>query len=155
VQSGHEKTLTAVLPALAGANVIYGLGMLESGVTLDYAQLVIDAEIARMVKHVVAGVPVNDDTLAVDDIHAVGPFGDFLSLESTMRHMRELSQPRLIDRRVREDWEASGGEDAYTAARREARRLLAEHRPPPLPDDVLAGMQEIVTQAEVDAGAGS
>ena len=35
-QSGHEKTLTAVLPALAGANVIYGLGMLESGVTLDF-----------------------------------------------------------------------------------------------------------------------
>jgi trimethylamine--corrinoid protein Co-methyltransferase len=29
---------------LAGANLIYGLGMLESGVTIDYAQLVMDAE---------------------------------------------------------------------------------------------------------------
>ena len=41
-QSGHEKTLTGLLPALAGANLIYGLGMLESGVTLDYGQLVMD-----------------------------------------------------------------------------------------------------------------
>jgi len=69
-----------------------------------------------------------------------------------MRHMRELSQPRFIDRRVREDWETLGGEDAYTTARREARRLLAEHRPPPLPDDVLAAMQEIVRKADAVAG---
>ena len=41
-QSGHEKTLTALLPALAGANLIYCLGMLESGVTFDYGQLVMD-----------------------------------------------------------------------------------------------------------------
>jgi trimethylamine--corrinoid protein Co-methyltransferase len=152
VQSGHEKTLTAVLPALAGANVIYGLGMLESGVTLDYAQLVIDAEIARMVKHVVAGVPVSDETLAVDDIHAVGPFGDFLSLDATMRHMRELSRPRLIDRRVREDWEAAGAEDAYQVARREAQRILEEHRPPALPDAVLEEMQEVLERMEVELG---
>jgi trimethylamine--corrinoid protein Co-methyltransferase len=32
---GHEKTLTALLPALAGANVIYGLGNTETGVTMD------------------------------------------------------------------------------------------------------------------------
>ncbi len=49
-QSGHEKTLTGLLPALAGANLIYGLGMLESGVTLDFGQLVMDAEFARMIK---------------------------------------------------------------------------------------------------------
>ena len=39
-QSGHEKTITGILPALAGANVIYGLGMLEMGITFDLAQLV-------------------------------------------------------------------------------------------------------------------
>jgi len=30
------------MAALAGTNLIYGLGMIESGVTFDYAQLVID-----------------------------------------------------------------------------------------------------------------
>ena len=98
------------MAALAGANLIYGAGMTESGVTFDYAQYVLDNDIARMVKHAVQGVPVNDETLDIDDIHAVGSFGDYMSLDSTFKHMRELSQPRFMDRRVREDWQAMGAQ---------------------------------------------
>ncbi|UCH98684.1 MAG: trimethylamine methyltransferase family protein, partial [Candidatus Aminicenantes bacterium] len=75
---GHEKTLTGLIPALAGANMIYGLGMLESGITFDFGQLVLDAEFARMIKHVVKGIPVDDETLAINVIKETGPFGDFL-----------------------------------------------------------------------------
>ena len=107
-QSGHEKTLTSLLPALAGANLIYGLGMLESGVTIDYAQLVMDAEFARMVKFCVPGIPVTDETLSVDVIAEVGPFSDFLSHDDTYRGMRGQSRSQLIDRRVREEWAAAG-----------------------------------------------
>ncbi len=153
-QSGHEKTLTAVLPALAGANVIYGLGMLESGVTLDFGQLVMDAEIARMVKFAIGGIPVNDETLAVEDIAQVGSFGDFLSLDATYKHMREQSMPKLMDRRVREDWQEAGATTLYERAVVEARRLLETHRPEPLPDDVQAEMTSIVTEAERELGVG-
>ena len=93
-QSGHEKTITSLLPALAGANLIYGLGMLESGVTIDYAQLVMDAEFARMVKFCVPGIPVTDETLSVDVIAEVGPFSDFLSHDDTFKGMRDaVAQP--------------------------------------------------------------
>jgi len=144
--------MTALLAALAGANLIYGAGMTESGVTFDYAQYVLDNDIAGMVKHAVAGVPVNDETLAVDDIHAVGPFGDFLSLDATMRHMREQSQPKLMDRRVREEWEAMGAQDAYSAAKEEAKRILDEHHPEPLPAEVAQQIEAIVRDAEVHGG---
>ena len=77
---------------MAGANLIYGAGMIESGVTFDSAQFVMDDEIARMIKHVVGGIRVDDESLAVDDIAAVGAFGDFLSLDATIRHMR-YAQP--------------------------------------------------------------
>ena len=73
----------ALLAALAGANLIYGAGMIESGVTFDCGQFVMDNEFARMIKHGVGGIPVDDETLAVDDIAAVGPFGDFLCLDAT------------------------------------------------------------------------
>ena len=148
MQTGHEKTLTALTAALAGTNLIYGLGMIESGVTFDYAQLVIDNEMARMIKHVVGGVRVDDESLAVDDIAAVGSFGDFLSLDATMRHMHDTSQPELIDRRVREDWERRGASDMYTRAMEKARDLLATHTPEPLPDDVLAQVRGIVDKAD-------
>ena len=61
--------MTGILPALAGANVIYGLGMLEMGITFDLAQLVWDHEIAEMILHSLKGVPVNDTTLAVAACH--------------------------------------------------------------------------------------
>jgi trimethylamine---corrinoid protein Co-methyltransferase len=93
---------------LAGANLIYGAGMTESGVTFDYAQYVLDNDLAKMIKHEVRGVPVDDETLGLRTSTPSGSFGDFLSLESTLKHMREQSQPRFLDRRVREDWEASG-----------------------------------------------
>ena len=87
--------------------MIYGLGMLESGITFDFGQLVLDAEIARMIKHVVKGIPVDDETLAVDVIREVGPFGDFLCHKHTLQWMRSQSQPEFIDRTRRETWEKS------------------------------------------------
>jgi trimethylamine--corrinoid protein Co-methyltransferase len=137
---------------LAGANLIFGAGMIESGVTIDYAQLVLDNEIARMIKHAVVGIPVNDDTLLVDDIRAVGSFGDFLSLPSTYAHMREQSQPRIIDRRVREDWQADGSPDAYTRALNQAREILEGHAPMPLPGDAQTQIRSIVGDADRELG---
>ena len=140
--------MTALTAALAGANLIYGAGMTESGVTFDYAQYVLDNDLARMIKHAVPGVPVNDDTLGLGDIHAVGSFGDFLSLDSTLRHMRSQSQPRLLDRRVREDWEASGSRGAYEAAKETAKQILAEHHPAPLDDAAADAIDAVVSEAE-------
>ncbi len=122
--------------------------MIESGVTIDYGQLVMDDEIARMIKHVVGGIRVDDETLAVDDIMAVGSFGDFLSLEATLRHMRETSQPRLVDRRVREDWAARGATDMHGRALARAREILEGHRPEPLPDEAVRRIRAVVEAAD-------
>jgi trimethylamine--corrinoid protein Co-methyltransferase len=151
-QSGHEKTLTGLLTALAGANLIYGAGMLESGMTIDYGQLVMDAEFARLIKFCVNGVPVNDETLSVDVINDIGPFKDFLSHDDTYRHMREQSQPRLIDRRVREEWSAAGSKSLYDRARERAIEILETHEPTPLPEGAAAEMTAIIAEAEAELG---
>ena len=145
---GHEKTLTGLIPALAGANMIYGLGMLESGITFDYAQLVLDCEFARMIKHTVNGIPVNDETLAVDVIDEIGPFGDFLSHVHTFNGMRSQSRPEIIDRRGRGMWESDGSTDSYTRALEKARNLIETHQPEPLPKEVLSRIRAIVQETE-------
>jgi trimethylamine--corrinoid protein Co-methyltransferase len=148
-QAGHEKTLTALLPALAGANIIYGSGSLEMGTVLDWAQLVMDNEFAGMIKHVVKRIPVTDETLAVDVIHEVGPFGDFISHEHTRKHMRALqSQPKLIDRRRRDFWLQLGGKDLAERAREEAKYILKTHKPDPIPPGVASTIQSIVEEAD-------
>ena len=137
---------------MAGANLIYGLGMIEMGMTIDYGQMVMDNEFARMIKYLVQGIPVNDETLAVDVIKEIGVGKDFLSHASTYKHMRTQSQPKLIDRRMREDWQAAGSTDIYQRALEEARYILENHKPDPLPDDVLAAIRSIVEEAEAELG---
>jgi trimethylamine---corrinoid protein Co-methyltransferase len=137
---------------LAGANQIYGAGMIESGVTFDLGQLVMDNEIARMIKFAVAGISVTDETMAVDDIAEVGAFGDFLSLDATLKHMRELSQPVVLDRRVREDWEARGATDLATRSRARALELIETHQPLPLDPDVADQVHRIIAAADREKG---
>jgi trimethylamine--corrinoid protein Co-methyltransferase len=137
---------------LAGANQIYGAGMIESGVTFDLGQLVMDDEIARMIKHIVGGIRVDDESLAVDDIAAVGAFGDFLSLDATLRHMRELSQPEVLDRRVREDWENRGATDLATRTRARALELVESHQPLPIDPDVAEQVRRIIEAADREKG---
>ncbi|TFG69322.1 MAG: hypothetical protein E4H27_07220 [Anaerolineales bacterium] len=144
--------MTALLPALAGANLIYGLGMIEMGMTFDFGQLVLDNEVARMVKHVVNGIPVNDETLAVDVIKEIGIGKDFLSHDSTYRHMRSLSAPMIFDRKMREDWEQAGQTDIYTKATEKAIEILETHIPEPLPEDVRKEVRLTVEKAEAELG---
>ena len=137
---------------MAGANLIYGLGMIEMGMTIDFGQLVMDNEFARMIKHAVQGVPVNDETLAADVIREIGVGKDFLSHESTYKHMRSQSQPKLIDRNMREDWTAAGSTDIYQRSLEEAKYILENHQPDPLPDGAAEAIRAIVEEAEAELG---
>ena len=137
---------------MAGANQIYGAGMIESGVTFDLGQLVMDNEIARMIKFAVGGIAVTDETMAVDDIAKVGAFGDFLSLDATLKHMRELSQPTVLDRRVREDWESRGATDLATRTRARALELVESHQPLPIDPDVAEQVHRIIEAADREKG---
>jgi trimethylamine--corrinoid protein Co-methyltransferase len=139
---------------LAGSSIIYGPGMLESGMTFDPAQLVIDDEIVAMTRFLKRGVAVNDASTAIEEIIAVGPAGNFLERDSTLAGFRSLTSPRLIDRKVREAWEADGAPDFYQKARARAKRLLAEHEVEPLDGDVLARIEDIVTKADAQYAAG-
>ena len=153
-QAAYEKTLTGIPPALAGASLIYGAGMLESGMTCDLGQLVMDNETISLIRHLVRGVPVNDETLAVDVIDEVGPRGEFISSEHTLRHMREATMPKLYHRDVRDAWLAEGATDMATRAREEAKRIVAEHRVEPLPGEVQAEIERIKRSADAAVGAG-
>ena len=150
---GHEKTFTALVAALAGAGDIYGAGMTESGVTFDPAMLVMDDEWIAMIRFFLGGIRVDDETIAGADIAAVGPFGDFLSLPGTYAHMREQSQPRLMDRRVREEWQAAGATDMYERARRRACEILESHEREPLEEEVKQRMRAVVEQADRERGS--
>ena len=136
------------MTALAGANLIYGLGMLEMGVTFDFGQLVMDNEFAQMIKYCVQGIPVSDETLSLDAIKEIGPFKDFVSHDSTFKYMKTISHPKLIDRCNREKWQERGSTSLHERCLVEARRILEEHQIPPLSDDARSAIRTIVEETE-------
>ncbi len=144
-------TLTAVIPALAGANLIYGLGMLDSALTWDYAQMVMHNEFARMIQRVVAGIDVNDETMQADLLAAVGPGGEFISEEHTFKNMRKLSQTELIDRRARNTWQQDGGSDIVERAYAKAQDILKNYEVDPLPEAVQSELKSILDDADAEA----
>mgnify|MGYP003623769905 FL=1 len=140
--------MTALLPALSGANIIYGLGLIELGMTMDYAQLLIDADMAEMVMYSLGGIPVTDQTLAVDVINNVGPFKDFLSHKSTFEFRKSQSQPRLFNRQVRDTWLKKGGRDLSSVALDKAKEILENHQPAALDGATAEALRKLINEAE-------
>ena len=132
--------------------MIYGLGMLESGITFDFGQLVLDCEFARMIKHTVQGFRVDDDMLALDVIKEIGSGGHYLMHDHTLKGMSSQSRPELIDRQMKEVWEKAGATTAYERAVAKAKWILENHKPDPLPDDILGKIRAIIDETEKEMG---
>ena len=138
-----------MLSALAGANLIYGAGMLEAGMTFSFGQLVIDDEIAAMVKRIVNGVSLDDELMGVDLIKKVGIGNNFLTQRHTLNHIEtEQVQATIIDRRMRGAWEKRGSKSLIESANQRADQLLKSHEPKPLPEDLIKELKRIVKSAE-------
>ncbi len=153
MQAGYEKAITLFMAALGGINCLFYPGAIEAALTISLESLVIDNEICGMAYRALQGIEVNADTLAVPIIEAVGPGGNFLGQRHTLKFLRaEQFMPKLSNRQTREDWtEKAGGKSTWEKARDEVRRILAEHKPPPLDANVEAELEHIVR--EVDARA--
>jgi trimethylamine--corrinoid protein Co-methyltransferase len=147
-QAGIEAALTLMTDALGGGNIVHDLGYLESGLTGSLAQLVICDEILGWLEHLVRGVEIDDETLALDLIDEVGPDGQFLQSEHTLKHFRERWYPDLFDRNNYETWLKKGGKALGERAAERVETILTSHKPEPLPADAARAMQAIVERAE-------
>ena len=128
--------------------MIYGGGMLELGQTFSLEQQVIDNDIIMMERKFMEGVPVTDETLAVDAIKFIGIGNDFIAHPSTMEQIDLASDPEIFDRTMLGEWRANGKKDAVDVAHDKVVDILANHIVTPVPDDVMAAWEKIVKEAD-------
>jgi trimethylamine--corrinoid protein Co-methyltransferase len=148
-QASYEKTMSTLLPVLAGADEVYGAGSLEGGMAASFEELVMDDEICKAVLKAVQGIEVNDETLAVDVIDKVGPGGHFLAEKHTLKHFKDvLFFPELTDRNSYDAWKKAGGKSMIKRAGAKAEQILKEHWPKPLDKDVQKEISGIIGRAE-------
>ena len=127
--------------------------MLEMGVTFSLEQLLMDADMAKMIMYAIGGIPVNDATLSLDVIKENGYRKDFLTHRNTFNNRFIQSAPKLIDRRTRSRWlEDQGGLDMRQRAQRQFKDLYENYQPDPLAPEAHAAIRAIVNRAERDLG---
>jgi trimethylamine--corrinoid protein Co-methyltransferase len=148
-QAATEAAVSIVIAALSGANLIHDVGYLESGLLGSFDMLVMSDEIIGMAKHILGGITVTPETLAVDVIERVGPGGQYLTQDHTRRHFREeFWFPTLMDRQRRRVWEVGGRKTMGDRVRAKVLDILEHHEPMPIPPEVEARLKEIIARAD-------
>ncbi len=155
-QAGLENGLSAFMASVVYSDMLLGAGLLHGSRIWSYEQMLLDTEIAQIVASMMRGIPLGDEALALDVIREVGPAGDYLTQPHTRTHMRDLWQPRFLDRRPYGQWEQDP-DAPHRAALERARTLLREHEPPrldPALDAELVRMVEAHGQEHAAGAAG-
>ncbi len=146
-QAGLELAESTLLDMLAGSNLSHDVGYMSFGLAASLEQVVVTDEFIAMNRRLLAGVEVDEETLAVEVIKAVGAAGDFVGQRHTRRHCRtDQWRPTILNRATRRNWEAGGSPDLREAARQKALHILAAHSVPALPAELIATVERLVRE---------
>jgi trimethylamine--corrinoid protein Co-methyltransferase len=143
-QTGMEYLGSLLVAALAGTNLIHDVGYLDSGLTGSLESIVMSADAIRWVKQFIRGIDFSDESLALSVIDDIGPAGQFLGHQHTLKHLREnMWLPLAFDHDVFDTWAAKGSKDYTKRARELAKEMVASHQPEPLAPEIDAKLQEL------------
>lgn len=130
-QAGLESAHGFMLAVLAGVNNIGGAGMLETGLCHSFEKLIIDHDIAQMNCRLAKGILRTQETLACGLIGEVGPGGNFLAADHTLKWTREefCFHSAAIDRSSNTNAGTDNPKNAYHRAHEVTQRILGDYQP--------------------------
>jgi trimethylamine--corrinoid protein Co-methyltransferase len=97
-----------------------------------------DDEIIGMACKILKSIEVDEEHMAYDAIKEVGPGGNYLLSDHTLRFIRnEYFQSNGVSHKSgRQEWEIDGSLDARERAKRIAKNILAAPEQPKIPQDI-------------------
>jgi len=148
-QAALEGALSSFFSALTGGDLCHDVGYTESGMTGSILQTVMMDEAIGYSRRITRGIEVNENTLATDVIHNVGPDGHYLYEEHTMRHFKtEFWYPNLCDRHNFEEWEETGRLTMRQRVIDRTHEILGSHKPSPVKPQTVEAITEVMNAAE-------
>ncbi|MBW1712022.1 MAG: trimethylamine methyltransferase family protein [Deltaproteobacteria bacterium] len=144
-QAGAEFGLMAMWAALTGVNLAHDTGYLGSGMIGDLKAIVLNNEINSYVRHLlVRGVPVDDETRAMEAMERVGHGGQYLADKHTFAHFKtELWLPELSNRLNLSAWTEAGRKTMRVRLGEKVKEILESHRPQPLAEETVAELDKM------------
>ena len=137
--------------AMNGQNdIVMNSGMFATGLTTSLEQLVIDNEVNRIIKRMMRGIEVTEESIAAESIMEVGPGGNFLMEDLTLDNLYtdEFFKPTIRINLQYESWMAAGAPTVDVMAGKLAKDILAKGNTAPLEDDLVQKLDEIIASFE-------
>ena len=89
-----------------------------------------------MIKHTTQAIRVGVNTLATDLIEQIGPGGNFLAEEHTLRNFRKMWFPTLMDRTRFARWKDGDKLSFSERLSKKTREIMTTHKPEPLQPEI-------------------
>jgi trimethylamine:corrinoid methyltransferase-like protein len=148
-QAQAERCLGGLSLALSGVDIMGRAGELQAAKIISPVQLTIDDELVAMIKHLNTPLAVKADTMAWEDMLAVGPGGHFLAQPSTLRYCRTAYRSILFKPSMCED-EGSGEFKGIIERAQQKTLDIWNKKPDPrwIDQETAAELNRIINKAE-------
>ena len=147
-QAAMESMASIMMASMDGCNLVHDVGYLGQGLAGSVASVVMCSEIISYVRRIMRGFDISRDRIGLDVIHEVGPGGNFLAHDQTLKYCREEHWiPRFINRQSPETWQKNGSKRYREVVVEKALDILATHKPDRLPDEAIKRLDSIIARA--------
>lgn len=140
-QAATEAALSLFANFISGANLIHDIGYLDCAMTGSLELVVLCDEIISWLRRYLRKLEINEDTLALDLIHEIGPDEYFLETEHTWKHVRDDWMPTLFDRASYEHWTENGQTTLEERANHKVQHILDHYQPQHVPEGILKALE--------------
>lgn len=134
IQCSFSELSVTLVGNMVGSDLCSGAGSIDSAKGASLEQVVIDSYLWENCIPMMRGFEVSEDSIALDVTKAVGHGNTYLKHVHTARNFRKHIAFRDQTKKL---WEATLSTKMAPEAREVARRVLKEHKVPPLAPDVL------------------
>jgi trimethylamine--corrinoid protein Co-methyltransferase len=146
MQCGFETTVSLMTALMHGANIVHDVGFMDSGLQGSLQLLVMANEYIGFLRAATRGVPVDEETLALDMVEELGPTGDYLQHPHTMRHVRDPFYSGLMHKGLYAQWEKQGQKNMEQLAAEKVDQILEAHTVAPLAENIQENISDIVAR---------
>ena len=143
-RSAAEVTTDPLLVALAGAEIVTGIGLRDTYTLLYPEAIILDDDLYHRARYSLMDMEVNPETLAVDVIDIVKPGGHFLGQKHTRKHMR-TAMVRSVSHQINEKGKYR---HPVEYAREKVKWIMDNHHPEPPSENVQDEINRIIANAE-------
>jgi trimethylamine--corrinoid protein Co-methyltransferase len=154
VQAGVEKATSLLLAVLAGADTFGHCGICGTDHAGSLIWLALDHEIMEYVKRIARGFEVDAGTVAAEIVNKVGPGGNFLAEEHTVRHFRKelwMADPAWT-RQSWDGWANNGKLSMADRLKNQVKEILSSHESESMEAELAKEIDSIVKAAEQELG---